>query len=171
MTSKNLDDEITDSRLARYNAIQPDIKHYLSAILTPHYPTLFQRHSTPGHPYDSLNLIDLLHDGEILCRLGQLVSHPQNPTAKFKSSSMAFIQMENISWFLQLCQLLHVPHDEIFQTTDLFEGKDPYQVCVTLMSFSRIVHRLQGDVFSEVVGPKQVRVKPTIPNKPRSLRQ
>ncbi|KAI3406296.1 SCP1 [Candida oxycetoniae] len=94
----------------------------------------------------------------------------KNPTLNFKSSSMAFIQMENISWFLKLCEIINLPQDEIFQTVDLFESKDPYQVCITLMSFSRIVHEMNPQTFTMVIGPKRVRKKPVIPNKPRALR-
>lgn len=50
-------------------------------------------------------------------------------------------------------------HDEIFQTVDLFEGKDPYQVVVTLMAFSRILHGRKPAVF-RIIGPKPAKVKP-----------
>ena len=52
-----------------------------------------------------------------------------------------------------------VAHDEIFQTVDLFEGKDPYQVVVTLMAFSRILHVRKQAVF-RIIGPKPAKVKP-----------
>ena len=83
---------------------------------------------------------------------------------------MAFMHMENISFYLKLCELIKLPHDEIFQTVDLFENKDPYQICITLMSFSRIAHDLDNKVFFKVIGPKIVKVKPTVPTKPYKLR-
>ncbi|RKP31330.1 hypothetical protein METBISCDRAFT_26697 [Metschnikowia bicuspidata] len=63
-----------------------------------------------------------------------------------------------------------VAHDEIFQTVDLFEGKDPYQVVVTLMAFSRILHGRKPAVF-RLIGPKPAKVKPQVPVKPFRLRQ
>ncbi|KAI5953706.1 SCP1 [Candida jiufengensis] len=168
--SKNLDDDLTESRLSRYNKLQPDVKEYLYNILSSHYPNLFSKYSTTTKSYNQLDLIELLKDGEILCKLGQLVPSTPNPTTRFKSSSMPFIQMENINYFIQLCALINLPQDEIFQTIDLFEGSDPYQVCINLMSFSRVVHNLDPNVFGEVIGPKKVRVKPVVPNKPRNLK-
>lgn len=174
--NKNLDEDLTSSRLTRYNNIQSEVKSYLYDILSPKYPDLFNhKFSTGSQSYQTIDLCELLKDGEILCKLGQLIpisniSNNSNPTLKFKNSKMAFIQMENISFFLKLCQLIKLPHDEIFQTIDLFENKDPYQICITLMSFSRIANDLDNKIFFKVIGPKIVKVKPTVPTKPYKLR-
>lgn len=186
--NKNLDEDILSSRLSRYNAIQPEVKQYLYDILSSKYPDLFNHKfsidnttssssssSPTGKFLQDIDLCDLLKDGELLCKLGQLLGRnnniiPNNPTFKFKNSQMAFHQMENISFFLKLCELIKLPHDEIFQTVDLFDGKDPYQICITLMSFSRIVHDLDNQVFYKVIDPKIVKVKPTVPIKPYKLR-
>ncbi|RCK67804.1 Transgelin [Candida viswanathii] len=169
--NKNLDEDLSSSRLTRYNNIQSEVKTYLHDILSPRYPDLFNhKFSTSSQSYESIDLCELLKDGEILCRLGQLIPVANNPTTKFKNSKMAFMQMENISFFLKLCEVIKLPHDEIFQTVDLFESKDPYQICITLMSFSRIAHDLDSQVFFKVIGPKIVKVKPTVPTKPYKLR-
>lgn len=84
---------------------------------------------------------------------------------------MPFVQMENILFFLQFCELVGMAHDEIFQTIDLFERKDPYQVVVTLMAFSRLAHAQKPHVFKTVIGPKAVKVKPQVPVKPLSLKR
>ena len=178
--NKNLDEDILSSRLARYNAIQPEVKQYLYDILSPKYPDLFIHKfsidKTSGKILQEIDLCELLKDGELLCKLGQLLGRnnnniiPNNPTFKFKNSQLAFHQMENISFFLKLCELIKLPHDEIFQTVDLFDEKDPYQICITLMSFSRIVHDLDNQVFYKVIGPKIVKVKPTVPIKPYKSR-
>ncbi|KAI5966388.1 SCP1 [Candida pseudojiufengensis] len=169
--SKHLDDDLTQSRLSRYHKLEPDVKTYLFNLLSTHNPNLLPKYSTTDVPYTKLDLLDLLHDGEILCKLGQLLTNiPSNPTTKYKSSSMPFIQMENINNFLLLCKIIKVPEDEIFQTIDLFEKKDPYSICICLMSFSRIVNNLEPQVFNEVIGPKKVKIKPVVPNKPRNLK-
>ncbi|KAK6887927.1 Transgelin [Candida tropicalis] len=169
--NKNLDEDLSSSRLTRYNNIQSEVKSYLYDILSQKYPDLFNhKFSTNSQSYESIDLCELLKDGEILCKLGQLIPISNNPTLKFKNSKMAFMQMENISFYLKLCELIKLPHDEIFQTVDLFENKDPYQICITLMSFSRIAHDLDNEVFFKVIGPKIVKVKPTVPTKPYKLR-
>ncbi|KAL6452265.1 SCP1 Transgelin [Candida maltosa Xu316] len=158
---QNLDQELTSSRLSRYNAIQQEVKKYLHDTISPHFPDLFTHKfsTTSSTSYLSNDLCELLKDGEVLCKLGQLVPITANPTSKFKNAQMAFIQMENISFFLKLCEAIKLPHDEIFQT-----------VCVTLMSFSRIVHDLDPKTFPNVIGPKIVKVKPNVPTKPYKLR-
>lgn len=112
--------------------------------------------------------MDILRDGILLCQLGNLTNIPNNPCKKFKNSKMPFVQMENISLFLKTCEMVGVPHDEIFQTVDLYDGKDPYQVIVTLISFSRFANQLNGDI--PVIGPKVAKIKPSVPTKPIRLR-
>ncbi|QWW22966.1 hypothetical protein CA7LBN_001767 [Candidozyma auris] len=113
------------------------------------------------------DLLDILKDGEFLCRLGDLAL-PGGPTKKYKNSRMPFVQMENISFFLQTCEHIGVPHEETFQTVDLFERNDPYQVIITLISFSRKANERNPEI--EVIGPKFVKVKPQVPKKPLKLR-
>ena len=167
----NLDQDLANSRSVRYDNNQMEVKQYLQNILKTEFPDLLSRKF--GQEFGSIDLMEILKDGEVLCKLGSLLpksKFPSNPSSKFKNSRMPFIQMENISFFLLACELIGMPHDEIFQTVDLYESKDPYQVIVTLMSFSRIVNQIDSLIFPVVIGPKSSRVKPPVPNKPYKLR-
>ena len=73
----------------------------------------------------------------ILFRLANTALGPN--TVRFKSSSMPFVQMENISHFLRVCQQspLNLPPHDVFLTVDLYESKDPAQVLQCVEAFSR----------------------------------
>ncbi|ODV80679.1 uncharacterized protein CANTADRAFT_47999 [Suhomyces tanzawaensis NRRL Y-17324] len=168
--STNLDQDVNSSRLVKYAQNQTEIKEYLYAILSKEHPRLFEKY---GPDFLAIDLAELLKDGEILCKLGSLLPAskvPNNPSTKFRSSKMPFVQMENISFFLSTCELVGLPHDEIFQTVDLYEAKDPYQVVITLMSFSRLANKIDASKFPHVVGARAARVKPNVPSKPFRLR-
>lgn len=167
----NLDQDVASSRNIKYQNSQLEVKQYLYKTISGKFPvfaTKYNIHSS--QELNSVDLMELLKDGEILCRLGSLLSIPTNPTTKFKNSKMPFIQMENISFFLSLCELVDINQNEIFQTVDLFEAKDPYQIIITIMSFSRIANNLDPANFPNVIGPKSVKTKPQVPVKPFKLR-
>ncbi|CAN3357728.1 transgelin [Diutina catenulata] len=161
----NLDQDVNKSRKGRYQDKQGEVKEYLVSVLG---SSLFdQKFSDPE--LRQTDLMEALKDGEVLCRLGQKVTHSPNPTTKFRNSKMPFVQMENTSFFLSLCEAIGVPHDEIFVTVDMFESKDPYQVILTLMSFSRVAHQMDPETFPTLIGPKVVKMKPQVPVKPKKL--
>lgn len=161
IASTNLDQDLHLSRDAKYKRSEAEVKEWIFTTLNVPQE---RRQEFDTHKQD---LIDILKDGELLCKLGSL-AYPEGPTKKFKNLRMPFVQMENILFFLKTCEHLGVPHDEIFQTIDLFERSDPYQVIVTLIAFSRKANE-RNSVIS-VIGPKVVRVKPQVPMKPLSLR-
>lgn len=161
----NLDQDLHLSRAAKYEKSEPEVANWIFNTLQ-----LLQTERNYYNPPEH-GLMELLKDGGILCKLGNLLGLPQAPTKKYKNSRMPFVQMENILFFLQACKLAGVAHDEIFQTVDLFEAKDPYQVLVTLMSFSRKAHDINPSAFPTIIGPKIVKVKPQVPVKPMSLRR
>lgn len=161
--STNLDQDLGLSREAKYRKSEDEVIEWICKTLT--IPPNQQAE------YYKAGLVEILKDGQLLCRIGNLYDLDRSPTSKCRNSRMPFVQMENILFFLQFCEMVGVAHDEIFQTVDLYEGKDPYQVIVTLMSFSRIAHALKPHVFKTAIGPKAVRVKPQVPVKPFSLRQ
>lgn len=166
--STNLDQDLANSRTVRYNNAQAEAKLYIRKVLAQSkYNTLID--TKFATQYDSLDLMEILKDGEVLCRLA-LELKETYPTSKFKNSKMPFVQMENISFFLKTCELINLPHDEIFQTVDLYESKDPYQVIITLMSFSRIANGINPQAYSTIMGARPVKIKPPVPNKPYKLR-
>lgn len=168
----NLDQDVAHARNIKYQNSQLEVKQYLYDIVAGKYPVFATKYGINNRSeLESIDLMELLKDGEILCRLGSLLEIPTNPTQKFKNSKMPFIQMENISFFLSLCQIIDINQNEIFQTVDLFESKDPYQIIITIMSFSRIANSLDPTNFPIVIGPKPIKTKPQIPVKPFKLRQ
>lgn len=162
--STNLDQDLSLSRDAKYQRSQQEVSQWIFEALA--LPADNHRRSSDPK-YD---LIEMLKDGWMLCKLGDLLGL-ETPTKKFKNSKMPFVQMENIMFFLQTCELIGVTHDEIFQTVDLFERKDPYQVIVTLMAFSRKANEINPSAFPKVIGPKVLKVKPPVPHKPIALRK
>lgn len=102
--------------------------------------------------YTDLSGLGTLAD--ICGRLVNLVS--DGPGVRYKQSSMPFVQMENISHFLRVCQsppLNLQPHD-LFQTVDLYEAKDPAQVLQCIGAFSRRAHVVQPTIFKRAIGGK-----------------
>lgn len=157
----NLDQDLKTSRSTKYTNSEPEVKQWVYDILG------ISKEDQQQYQQKGFDLLDILKDGEILCRLGDLLNLPGgSPTKKYKNSRMPFIQMENISFFLLTCDKIGVPHDEIFQTIDLYERKDPYQIIITLISFSRLAHDVNPINFPKLIGPKIVKVKPTVPKKP-----
>lgn len=63
-----------------------------------------------------------LRDGQVLCRLVNAIS--PGMIKKVNTSSMAFKQMENISFFTEAARKLGVPESAVFSTPDLYEEKN-----------------------------------------------
>ncbi|NXN50009.1 TAGL2 protein, partial [Rynchops niger] len=80
-----------------------------------------------------------LKDGTVLCRLiNSLHPRGQSPVAKIQASTMAFKQMEQISQFLQAAERYGIAATDIFQTVDLWEGKNMACVQRTLMNLGSL---------------------------------
>ncbi|XP_045896771.1 gap junction delta-2 protein-like [Micropterus dolomieu] len=79
-----------------------------------------------------------LKDGCLLCELINSLSGPNKPIKTIKSSGMAFKQMEQISMFLKAAENYGVTKTDMFQTVDLFEGKDLAAVQRTLMALGSL---------------------------------
>ncbi|XP_054478766.1 transgelin-3b [Anoplopoma fimbria] len=80
-----------------------------------------------------------LMDGTILCRLiNSLYPRGKEPIKKIPETQMAFKQMEKISQFLQAAEAYGVTTTDIFQTVDLWEGKDMAAVQRTLMALGSV---------------------------------
>lgn len=159
----NLDQEVAKLRADKYTRSEPEFKEWLFKVLS------VSQDEISEYKQHNQDLIEILKSGLLLCQLGNKLSIPNNPCTKVKNSRMPFVQMENISFFLRACEMIGVPHDEIFQTVDLFDRKDPYQIIVTLISFSRLANRNNSSI--PIIGPKVAKVKPQVPVKPLSLRK
>ncbi|XP_028657086.1 transgelin-3-like [Erpetoichthys calabaricus] len=76
-----------------------------------------------------------LKDGTVLCRLiNSLYPRGKEPIKKIPETNMPFKQMEKISQFLKAAEGYGVITTDIFQTVDLWEGKDLAAVQRTLMA-------------------------------------
>ncbi|XP_063173145.1 transgelin-2 [Candoia aspera] len=88
-----------------------------------------------------------LKDGTVLCLLiNSLYPKGQGPVAKIQSSSMAFKQMEQVSKFLRAAEQYGILASDIFQTVDLWEGKNMACVQRTLMNLGGLAVS-KGDGF------------------------
>lgn len=79
-----------------------------------------------------------LKNGCVLCELINSLSGANKPIKSIKSSGMVFKQMELISLFLKAAETYGVTKTDIFQTVDLFEGKDLAGVQRTLMALGSL---------------------------------
>lgn len=137
----SLDQDMRSLRMGRYTPqAANEVRSWIEGTLGERLP--------PG------DLLEALKDGVALCKLVNLVI--PFPGVKYKTISMPFVQMENISHFLKACEMppLSMPAHDRFLTVDLYEGKDPAQVLQCLTAFSRQAHTLQPSVVRTTIGPK-----------------
>ncbi|XP_056601677.1 transgelin-3a [Triplophysa dalaica] len=81
------------------------------------------------------NIQKWLMSGTILCRLiNSLYPSGMEPIKKITETKMVFKQMEKISQFLKAAEEYGVNRGDIFQTVDLWEGKDMAAVQRTLVA-------------------------------------
>ncbi|KAK8026471.1 hypothetical protein PG991_003527 [Apiospora marii] len=113
--------------------------------------------SVLGERLPGNELLEGLKDGVALCKLINLAVGP--PGVKFKQSAMPFVQMENISHFLRVCQQppLNLHQHDVFLTVDLYEQKDPTQVLQCLGAFSRAAQKANPSVFPTSIGDTKSR--------------
>lgn len=76
-----------------------------------------------------------LKDGVFLCRLAEQIMGPG--TAKHNKMKVPFKQMENINNFLSACEKYGLSKTDLFQTVDLFEQQNMWQVVLCLFALGR----------------------------------
>ncbi|XP_069493282.1 transgelin-3 [Ambystoma mexicanum] len=99
-----------------------------------------QSNDTNGPPQPGrVNFQEWLIDGTLLCKLmNSLHPNGKEPIQRISESKMAFKQMEQISQFLRAAEAYGVRTTDIFQTVDLWEGKDMAAVQRTLMALGSL---------------------------------
>ncbi|EPY52442.1 SM22/transgelin-like actin modulating protein Stg1 [Schizosaccharomyces cryophilus OY26] len=116
------------------------------------------------------DFLDQLRSGTLLCRICKEVLQAN---IRYKESNMPFVQMENISTFINYAQqVVGVPSQDMFQTADLFERRNDEQVLRAIHSFSRYAaKKFPGKV--QGLGPKLAEKKPRTfsPQQQRVLRE
>lgn len=135
----SLDKDLRRMRLDKYTpGAAREVREWIESVL--------------GRSIPAGDLLEALKDGVALCNLVNLALPP--PGIKFKTSSMPFVQMENISHFLRACQQppLNLQQHDMFLTVDLYEAKDPAQVLQCLGAFSRATNAVNPSVFPSVIG-------------------
>ncbi|KAJ2025659.1 Protein kinase of the Mitotic Exit Network, partial [Coemansia sp. S610] len=90
-----------------------------------------------GLQLDASTLRDSLRDGVVLCHL----INKLRPGAikSINTRRLPFTQMENISNFLAAARKLGLESTDLFQTVDLYEGKNMPRVIMTLLTIARVV--------------------------------
>lgn len=80
---------------------------------------------------------------------------------------MPFVQMENISLFLEACKRppFNLQSHDIFLTVDLYESKNPAQVLVCLGAFSRAMHKIDPVRFPNHISTRS-RISPETTGSP-----
>ena len=107
-----------------------------------------------GEPFSDDDFATALKDGVMICKLINKIK-PKS-VKKINSSKLAFKQMENISKFTKACKELGVPAGAIFDTNDLYEGKNVSAVfggLEALGTAAQLVEGFEGPHF----GPAPVR--------------
>ncbi|KAB7494395.1 Muscle-specific protein 20 [Armadillidium nasatum] len=80
----------------------------------------------------------ILQDGQVLCRVINKLA--PGSVKKIHSSGSEFKFMENINNFTEACRKYGVPNTDLFQTVDLWEGKDFHNVIATLYALGRTTY-------------------------------
>jgi len=87
------------------------------------------------------SLVNALKSGVVLCTLINKIK--PNTIKHINNAKMAFMQMENIKFFLDAAKGLGVPEPDLFMTVDLFEEKNLTQVVQTIHSLGRVSQKIK----------------------------
>lgn len=101
-----------------------------------------------------------LKSGVVLCNLANKILPGSAPAPK--TSSMPFVQMENINKALEAFRRIGCLDTEIFMTVDLFEGKNMSAVLLCLAATARAAEKrgFSGARLEGAAAPPQVAVSP-----------
>lgn len=123
--------------VGRNKELEQEILDWIAAVL--------------GAPLPKGAFEDILKDGVILCNLINKLQ--PGSVKKIKTSGGAFQLMENVQAFQNAVKKYGVPHEEIFQTADLFERRNIPQVVISLYSLGRQTQK-HPEWTGPTLGPK-----------------
>ncbi|ORX56110.1 hypothetical protein BCR36DRAFT_177712 [Piromyces finnis] len=112
------------------------------------------------------NIQRTLRSGVILCRIIQKVKPELMP--RISARPLPFLQMENIHNFLNASKELGVKPDNLFQTSDLYEGTDMNKVFHTLISLDKVLKGEDDDNLNIEISNNSLNKKQPNSNKNRS---
>ena len=124
-----LDAELAEKREANYDhRAEQEAQEWMEAVI--------------GEPFAE-DFGEELRNGRKLCLLINAIK--PGAVRKVNESRMPFKQMENISNFLRACRAVGVAEHSLFETVDLFEGKDLGLVVRCLVSRINLCRKLFRD--------------------------
>ncbi|XP_064122194.1 muscle-specific protein 20-like [Macrobrachium nipponense] len=97
------------------------------------------------------NFEDVFRDGIVLCNLINKIQ--PGSVKKIQTSGGSFKLMENIQRFQEAVKKYGLPHEEIFQTADLYERRNIPQVVICLYSLGRFTQK-HPEYTGPTLGPK-----------------
>lgn len=106
-----------------------------------------------GESFGEHSFGEALQDGQILCKLINNIK--PGTVKKIHKMKMPFMQMENISFFLQGARSIGLADHDCFETVDLYEQKDLGVVVSCLHAFGRAVQKNIKDWQGPTLGPKE----------------
>jgi hypothetical protein len=111
-----------------------------------------------GEKKGDQTLQEWLKDGAILCKLANAVK--PGSVKKVNESSLAFKQMENITFFMNAARDMGVPESQMFGTPDLYEDKNMGTVVTGLFAYGGAIQVAMPD-FNPKLGVAMVESKDT----------
>lgn len=124
-----MDAELEAKKAARKNPqMEADVQYWVESLIGRQFPTS--------------DFEVALKDGLILCDLVNAVK--PGTIKKVNNSKLAFKQMENIEQFLTAIRNMGVRNTDLFQTVDLYEGKNIPKVVECLYMFASVAQTVPG---------------------------
>jgi len=123
--------------VGRDPALEKEILDWIEAVL--------------GSPLQKGAFEDVLKDGVVLCNLMNKLQ--PGSVKKIATSGGSFKLMENVQRFQAAAKAYGVPHEEIFQTADLFERRNIPQVVISVYSLGRMTQK-HPEWTGPTLGPK-----------------